>query len=498
MHNSHSQQLPIIYVCGYASTQQDVESRVSDPFYGFNTGSAHIRVGDQGIPKKFFFESPLIRLMTDYEYLPILDYQQFVNGEFENRDAQYLNQRVKKLKDPLKSIWIYRFYDVTSESFGSNNPVRLEIEQIADGLKKLITDVKQATKANKVYLVAYSMGGLICRSLIQKVYPENNEKAEDHIDKFFTYGTPHGGINSQIAGAFFEQLTNFLEWNNIDDFNPQRMFKYFTPAKQLSNPAQQNSENFNPQSLDETFPVDRVFSLIGTNAKDYEPGLGISQKLVGLQSDGLVQIDKAYVKGSHRAYIYRTHGGRYGMVNSESGFENLQRFLFGNIKAKISLINVDRELLNREDTFYQMEVRFSIRGLPVAIHEQTIEHNSPITIKTEDLQKKHIPLFTAFFMSDRSATGDDTCRYLLHTCFHSFSKRQDWLFKEHIENMPIWSDRLLVDTKIIDGKQTATYSWRSVDLEPKHKFTKEIPLPRNGQKELGQQAAIHLDISQWD
>ncbi len=483
MKDSQFQQLPIIYVCGYASTQQDVESRVSDPFYGFNTGSAHIRIGEKGTPEKFFFESPLIRLMTDYGYRPVFDDRRF-------------KQQIEKLNDPLKSIWIYRFYDVTSESYGSNTSVRLEIEEIADGLKTLIAEVKETTKTKKIYLVAYSMGGLICRSLIQKIYPEVGQKAEDHIDKLFTYGTPHGGISSQIAGGLFEQLTNILEWNNIDDFTPGRMFKYFTPKDKLQSPIQpsQTSDSFDPQSLGGSFPVDRVFSLIGTNSQDYEEGFGISQKLAGPQSDGLVQIEKAYVRGSHRAYIHRTHGGRYGMVNSESGFENLQRFLFGNIKAKISLINA--ELLNLEDTFYQMEVRFSIRGLPVAIHEQTIANYSPITI--ELLRKdKSIPLFTAFLMTEKSATDDNTCQYLLHICLHSFSKRRDWLFNHHIENMPIWSDRLLIDTQMIDGKYTAKYSWRSVDPQPQHEFTTDIPLPISGKRELGEQAAIHLDISEW-
>lgn len=483
MNDSQFRQLPIIYVCGYASSQQDVETRVSDPFYGFNTGSAHIRVGEEGTPEKFFFESPLIRLMSDYEYRPIFD-------------DRHLSDQITKLKDPLKSIWIYRFYDVTSESFASQTSVRLEIEEIADGLEKLITKVKQATKANKIYLVGYSMGGLICRSLIQKIYPEAGQKAEDHIDKFFTYGTPHGGINSQIAGGLFDQLTNILEWNNIDDFSPQRMFKYFTPKNQLESQAQISppSDNFDPQSLRGTFPVDRVFSLIGTNSQDYEQGLGVTQTLAGPQSDGLVQIEKAYVRGSHRAYIHRTHGGRYGMVNSESGFENLQRFLFGNIQAKLSLKNT--ELVNLEDTFYQMEVRFSIRGLPVAIHEQTIPHYSPIAIELLR-ENKSIPLFTAFLMSDKSATDDDTCRYLLQMSLHSFTKRRDWLFYHHIENMPLWSDSLIIDTQMKEGESQAKYSWVSIEQEPKNSFTTDIPLPVNGRQKLGQQASIHLDISEW-
>ena len=37
------QYLPIIYVRGYAGSDKDVEEAVNDPFYGFNSGSTHIR-----------------------------------------------------------------------------------------------------------------------------------------------------------------------------------------------------------------------------------------------------------------------------------------------------------------------------------------------------------------------------------------------------------------------------------------------------------------------
>lgn len=484
MKDSHSRELPIIYVCGYASSQGDIETRVTDPFYGFNTGSTHVRVGQEGTPEKFFFESPLIRLITDYQYRPVFDDRNF------ERD-------IKKLVDPFKSIWIYRFYDINSTSFASDAVARQEIEEVAKGLRELITDVKNITKAPKIYLVAYSMGGLVCRSLIQKIYPDADEKALDHIDKFFTYGTPHGGIDFNAPGRLFDRLSNLVEWNNIDDFSPQRMYKYFTPQKKFGDLSQssQPSEEFDPQSLEGTFPVDRVFSLIGTNARDYEEGFGLSQRLAGPQSDGLVQIEKAYVRGSHRAYVHRSHGGRYGIVNSESGFENLQRFLFGNIQVKLSLTNV--ELHDLEEVFYQMEVRFSIRGLPVAIHEQTIAHYSPITIELLRLDRS-VPLFTAFLMSGKSAAGNDTCRYVLQMSLHSFRKCRDWLSERHIENLPLWSDNLIIETKMVEGEYSAQYSWASIDeQEPQNNFTTDIPLPVKGKKALGQEAAVHLDISQW-
>ena len=133
--------LPIIYVRGYAGSDQDVEQTVEDPFYGFNDGSAHIRVGAEGNPEQFFFESPLLRLITDHDYRPVFDHHQ---------DQQ--------LENYWKSIWIYRFYDDTTKSFGSQKAIRLSMEEVAQGLRDLITTVKSKTGAKKVYLIAHSMG----------------------------------------------------------------------------------------------------------------------------------------------------------------------------------------------------------------------------------------------------------------------------------------------------------------------------------------------------
>ena len=476
--------LPIIYVRGYAGSDQDVEQTVEDPFYGFNDGSAHIRVGAEGNPEQFFLESPLLRLITDHDYRPVFDHHQ---------DQQ--------LENYWKSIWIYRFYDDTTKSFGSQKAIRLSMEEVAQGLRDLITTVKSKTGAKKVYLIAHSMGGLVCRSLIQKIYPENNEKAFDHIDKFLTYGTPHGGIHFEMGRGIIEKIIDTLRLNNMDDFVPRRMYEYLTPKTQqkLLLP-----DSFDPQSLNDAFPVDRVFCIIGTNAHDYEAAFGVAQRTVGAQSDGLVQIEKAYVRGSHRAYIYRTHGGRFGMVNSEEAYQNLQRFFFGDLKVKLSLCHV--ELSDRNTTFYQMEVRSALRGLPVAIHEQKIEHHCPITVELN--RSKPVPLFTAFMIPSYSASNDCTCRYAIKLALHSFVKQErNWLFGSHLDQVPLWSDFLIIDVTALNGEYRAKYTWNYESEEPHipinpnpnaDGFLADILLPERGTKVLGRAAAVHLEIFPWN
>ena len=59
---------PIIYVRGYAMTQSEIEDTVADPYMGFNIGSCKVRQLWDGKIKKYFFESPLVRLLKQYGY----------------------------------------------------------------------------------------------------------------------------------------------------------------------------------------------------------------------------------------------------------------------------------------------------------------------------------------------------------------------------------------------------------------------------------------------
>ena len=67
---------PIIYVRGFAATQNEIEDAVSDPYMGFNVGATKTRLVWSGEVRRFFFESPLVRLMSDHAYEDV-----FVGGD---------------------------------------------------------------------------------------------------------------------------------------------------------------------------------------------------------------------------------------------------------------------------------------------------------------------------------------------------------------------------------------------------------------------------------
>ena len=352
---------PIVYVRGYAGTQSDVEETVDDPTYGFNVGSTHIRFGEDGKADMFMFVSPFARLFRDHGYSDVID------GATQHVPPNS--------SSPEKTIWIYRYYDPTSKTFDRPGGRRLSIEEAARGLRDFIKQICTDTNAKKVYLIAHSMGGLVCRSLIQKIYPENNEKAGDFVDKLFTYGTPHGGIHFEVAGGkLLEKLRDAVGVNDANNFGPERMYEFLTKGTGGTKP-----KDYDPRIVPkDLFSPDRIFCIVGTNAGDYAVAAGLSRAVVGPQSDGLVQIESAYVKETPRAYIHRSHSGRYGMVNSEEGYQNLQRFLFGDVRIKAVLcdFNLDFKAPDGTQVTYLFETQVAVRGMPILMHERTLRNYS--------------------------------------------------------------------------------------------------------------------------
>src|SRR6185312_11047726 len=96
---------------------------------------------------------------------------------------------------------------------------------------------------------------------------------------------------------------------------------------------------------EELFPSQRIFCMVGTNRSDYEVAAGLSRTFAGNGSDGLVRVANASVWGvnakgvfsepSATAYAYRSHSGFFGIVNSEEAYQNLVRFLFGDVRVDL-------------------------------------------------------------------------------------------------------------------------------------------------------------------
>ena len=205
-----------------------------------------------------------------------------------------------------------------------------------------------------------------------------------------------------------------------------------------------------------------MFCLIGTDPRDY----GLSRVVVGPKSDGLVRIEHAYVRGAHRAYVYKSHSGSYGEVNSEEGYQNLRRFLFGRWKAQVFLdglpeypANMDQLPESERWRVWQADMRLAVRGLPVVMSEQQAAHWCPIQLNQElqqprDTPDHPVPLVTAFLRDPGEGITDDAndmvhggrARYSLSLRVYQLDEHGgSFRFADHLEQVPDWSDSLIVD-----------------------------------------------------
>lgn len=373
---------PIIYVRGYAMTEAARESTVHTPYMGFNLGSTRVRQQYDGSFKHYIFESPLIRLMKDYGYQDA--YADGVNLAEPLHDNE---EEQSNLRIPQRSIIIHRYYESElSANEGASEQVGIELA--AQRLSALIARVKvlvcgndaAQNKSFKVHLVAHSMGGLICRCLLQNqnADPQN---AAPLVDKVFTYGTPHNGI--EVFGLNVPRFMGLMDANN---FNRKNMAAYL----------QLKAKSGRVNSLNGAFPPQRFFCFVGTNPGDYN----LTRLVVEKASDGLVTIDNAYVEDAPRAYSYTSHSGPYGMVNSKEGYDNLVRFLFGDYRLKVRLhpevLPLSPPLQSAYEDgkqirgSYLFDCSIKVRGEdPVAMSNRSIAHHSAIFRSFDELLRPH-------------------------------------------------------------------------------------------------------------
>ena len=78
---------PIIYVRGYAGSESAVEETVATPFMGFNLGSTKVRQNYKGEVVRHVFESPLIRLMKDFEYRDVYSHGEVIAEDRPDRKS---------------------------------------------------------------------------------------------------------------------------------------------------------------------------------------------------------------------------------------------------------------------------------------------------------------------------------------------------------------------------------------------------------------------------
>jgi len=505
--------LPVIYVRGFAGGGGGINTAVDDPFYGFNQGSVQVRVDGADRPVFHQFESPLLRLMIDEGY------QLLVRGD---QEAYLKSQESGSVA--AATLWVHRFYDQFA-SILTKDPGNFSIEVAAANLRDLIQLVRLKTGAPRVFLVAHSMGGLIVRSLLQRVLPDDPDlggrldAGTTLVDRVFTYATPHGGIEF-VGFGLLERIRDLTGILGADIFGPDRMFEYLTPTTVDGGRRAEFDATRLPAG---SFPLDRFFCLVGTDSQDYATALGMSSQAVGARSDGLVQIENAYLQDAPRSLVHRSHSGRFGIVNSEEGYQNLRRFLFGDLAITASLVGLQLPGNVADDTSWQLETALAIRGLPVVLHEQSAAYLCPIQIEARtdaDAVDTPVPMVTTFLSTSAGRPTDitgarlSTMRHVLRLRLLSLRQRGGLLsFLDHLEQTADWLDTLVVDIRADGTERIAAWAtWNSEipgairdcdptgtpgladdDDRPGH-WRARVPVPVPARVLLGQNAAVEIVV----
>lgn len=465
---------PIIYVRGFAMTQKEQDETAADPFCGFNTGSAVYRATpDKNKPaKKFIFESPVLRLISDFDYTDVYD-----NG------LDVLDPDWEGALQP-RSILIYRYYDEASSLLGSGKTP--PITDFAKGLSDLILRVRELVckeprhrimpKNFKCYLLAHSMGGLVCRAFLQNP-ALGHAGARACVEKVFTYATPHNGID--LAGV---NVPRWLTHGDTHNFNREYMAEYLNLQDLFRKTGR---TDWLPESV---FPSHRFFCMVGTNRGDYAAAAGLSRTFVGHGSDGLVKIENASVWGvddrgkfsapSATAYTYRSHSGFFGIVNSEEAYQNLVRFLFGNVRVDVWLdvesVRLPPAIQGKNvDALYQFEFLASPRGKRWYLTRRMAEEDSVACRRHRDLidpaNKAARTIFLSTVFLDKNARLNKQRASLAYSVtlgvrVPDYEVDQKFWFDSHFEGGYLFRDALTVELTAPEkkgGAWTFAHDWQS-------------------------------------
>ncbi|MDJ0619214.1 MAG: hypothetical protein QNJ63_21145 [Calothrix sp. MO_192.B10] len=367
---------PIILIRGFGGF--DVSDEIKDAYQGFNHGTVY----PQKRGENYIYEGLILRfLKSRWRYHDATNIVGYYNREIENgpqlpqklhsleeminnnlgprllqqsfhHHHKSIIQEFKRLQaenvfsgnkividpemalyslesiDLCRTLWVFRYYDLHDRCFDTYGQALVRLIELIRELVKIQQDVD-----TKVNIIAHSMGGLLVREVIQRTYPnrdQKNKSAEEYINKIVTLGTPHQGITFQL-------LEN---WMSI---NAQKELKHFHPDFQ-----QDSANEVCFGKFHQYFPPERLLTVVGTNYRDYNvPAASFANRLFSVageygpnynRSDGLVKQTAAQIPGAPRTFIHKCHYGNDSLVTSREAFEIATRFFFGNVKARLGFV----------------------------------------------------------------------------------------------------------------------------------------------------------------
>jgi len=374
----------LILIRGFGGVKVEDEKRIA--YQGFNDGTVYPhKRGDN-----YIYEGLILRLLKSnwkyqdatnvigYYSSPVLDRAPEIDPELQQRfpeispdffggtsSEEYETQDEGKFKvvidqamalhllqsaeDVYKTIWVFRYYDLDDRAFAAYGAA---LVRLIDFIRVLAT--KKDESAPKVNIIAHSMGGLLVREAIQSTYPSDQRRASDYVNRVVTLGTPHQGISFQL-------LKNWIL------LGAEEELERFSPDLQKS-----ESKEFSFKNLKKHFPLERLLTIVGTDYRSYgSEAASIANRFFSVpgefgpnynRSDGLVKQKYAQIPGAPRTFVHKCHGGVDSLVTSREGFEIATRFFFGNVRARLRMI--DSQITRGRDFFGRSEFFFGVSIKP--------------------------------------------------------------------------------------------------------------------------------------
>ena len=186
-------------------------------------------------------------------------------------------------------------------------------------------------------------------------------------------------------------------------------------------------------------------------------------------------MSNATVQGTPRAFAYRSHSGPYGIVNSEEGYQNLRRFLFGQVRVDVKLlvdeITLPPKVQKEKDDGHDIKARYNIdaagkvRGGQVFLSERRVNQESAIRKKYEDIigGQKPVYLFSGFLHRSAKTTRDTALAFAIEIAIEVpvYEIEHRFWFDEHFEGETLFDETIRIELRGSGEKATVKYGLRS-------------------------------------
>jgi hypothetical protein len=231
-----------------------------------------------------------------------------------------------------------------------------------------------------------------------------------------------------------------------------------------------------------------------------------------------VQIKNASVEKTPRAFVHRSHSGHYGIVNSEEGYQNLRRFLFGDVRVDIRLaiddislpVAIEKEKAkgHRIRASYHAETAVRVRGARWDLHRRTVADSSAHFIPYKRIEdKKPVYLYTGYLLKQSRVKRRGPLGFTmdLGIMVPEYEVDRKWRLDQHFEGGYIFRDKINFDLTTTGDSLVLKYGF---DSKTPNRASKKLEgvsqngttvfqIPINRKSKPGISATLTIAATSW-